>query len=273
MTTLGFIQLIRRHVALVLACTLGAAALATLVATFVVTPSYVATTQLYVSARGSNATDRLQNGEYARTHISSYTDMVVSSDLLQAVRVELGLAPSRNGDYTDLADSIKASNTVDTAVITVRVQDSSPEGALRVATAIAGVYDAVVSGMENTSPGQSPVRIKVLSAADLPRSAYSPSRRIYAAVGLVLGLAVGVGIGWLREARPRRPHRLGLGLARQAESDSWSWEADAQAQQTVVEGTSGVALRPIRGKGGGNGSRPVVKGEQGSDHKQRDATH
>ncbi|SDS16793.1 Capsular polysaccharide biosynthesis protein [Friedmanniella luteola] len=269
MTTTGFIHLIRRHVALVLACTLGGAALATLLATFVVTPSYVATTQLYVSARGSNANDRLQNGEYARTHVSSYTDMVDSSDLLQAVRTELGLAPSRNGDYSDLADSIEASNTVDTAVITVRVEDSSAEGALRVATAIGEVYDAVVARMENASPEQSPVRVNVLSAADLPRAPYSPSRRLYAAIGLVLGLAVGAGVAWARENRPgrtRRPTR-----ADRSQPGSWSWDVDGPVRRPAGAGSNGVPARPTGAEVASNGSGLVTKEGRGREPRRPDA--
>jgi len=263
------LQLVRRHAWLVSACAVLGVALATLLAMFVVTPTYVVTMKMYVSARGATADDRLQNGEYARTHVSSYTDMVDSNDILQAVRTNLGLPASRDGSYTDLADSITATNPLETAIITVTVKDDSADRAFRVATAIGEVYDPVVARMENAGHDQSPVRVNVLSAPARPTGPHSPNKTLYAGAGLVLGLAVGAGLAWLLEARPARVRRLAL--TDQTRSDSWSWEPDLQAQQPVWEDDADHVVRPIRGESGANAARPGAKPEHGAAAKQRNA--
>lgn len=272
MTTMGLVRLLRRHVYVVLTFVVLGVTAATLLAMFVVTPTYMVSMKLYVSARGSTPDDRLQNSEYARTHVSSYTDMVDSNDILQAVRAELGLPVNRDSSYADLADSITASNPLETAIINVTVQDASAERAFRVATAIGEVYDPAVAKMENTGVNQSPVRVNVLSAPVLPTSPHSPSRPLYAAGGLVLGLALGTGLAWLLEARPARQRRR-LALTDQGPADSWSWEADpaAQEQNPVWEHGSDEVVRPIRGEGGRKGSKRVAQGQHEAATEQRNA--
>ena len=98
LSTVSLINLVRRHVVLILMCVLLGGAAATSVVTFLITPSYLVTTKLYVSGAGTDADERLKNGEYARTHVSSYTDMIDSNDLLQAVREKMGLRRARKAD-------------------------------------------------------------------------------------------------------------------------------------------------------------------------------
>ena len=65
---------------------------------------------------------------------------------------EVGRPESRDGGYLDLADDISATNPLDTLIIEVTVQDSSPQRAQAVAAAIGDVYDSVVG--EHREPGQ-----------------------------------------------------------------------------------------------------------------------
>jgi len=131
--------------------------------------------------------------------------MANSNDLVQAVRKNLGLPSGQDGHLSNLADKITASNPLDTLIIDVTVQDSSPQRAQAVAAAIGQVYDPVVGRLESPSDdGQSPVRISVVSPPSTPTAQDSPSRKLYAAGGLLVGLAVGAGVAWLLESRQRR---------------------------------------------------------------------
>jgi succinoglycan biosynthesis transport protein ExoP len=249
---MSFINLLRRHVLLILTCVLLGGIATVFIATFLITPSYLVTTKLYVSGAGTDADERLKNGEYARTHVSSYTDMIDSNDLLQAVRKKMDLPPNEGGGYQDLADSITATNPLETVVIYVYVQDSSPQRAQAVAQAIGEVYDPVVAQVENASGKASPVRISVYSTPVVPTEPHSPSKKVYLAAGLLLGLAVGAALSWLadlRRASSRRRLRIEDGWP-----DSWNWEPDAHE----------VVVRPIRGELGNKGAVRATPSEHDS---------
>jgi len=217
------------------ACVALSVTIAVSLALFVVTPSYSATVKLYVSGTGSDAGDRLNNGEYARTHISSYADMANSNDLVQAVLANLGLPSSQDGHSSELADTITATNPLDTLIIDVTVQDSSPQRAQAVAAAIGQVYDPVVARLESPSgETPSPVRINVVSPPSLPTGPDSPNRKLYAAGGLLVGLAVGAGVAWLLESRGS-PQRRGSGSV----NNRSSRRPRRQAPQNLVDALIG----------------------------------
>lgn len=259
MKSSGLTGLLFRHWVLVLACAATGAIAAICIAQFFVTPSYTATLKLYVSGTGATADDRLQNGEYARTHVASYADLVNSSDVLTAIRNKIG--PSSNEDESDLADRISASNPLGTLIIDVTVRDSSPPRAQAVAAAVGEVYDAVVSRLESTGGG-SPVRISVVSPPALPLAQDSPSRKLYGAVGLLAGLAVGTGVAWMLELRrAKRLHESG----RSADlGELWSWWPETDTSQAGTQ-----APEPVEVSAGGPGEsrvgvlRPAGAGESG----------
>lgn len=261
MTTSGLIGLFNRHRLLTVVCAVLGISIGLSVALFVVTPSYSANVKLYVSGTGATANERLQNGEYARSHVASYADMSNSSDVLVAVRDRLGIPQSSDGSYRDLADSISASNPLGTLIIDVTVKDSSPGQAQAVAAAIGQVYDSVVARLEGQS--QSPVRISVVNPPALPTAQDSPSRELYAAAGLLAGIAVGAGVAWLLEGRPTTLRRRSV--SDQAPGDSWSWWPYRAAAPSPPEPREPVeALVGLNSAGrDASGAKPARKGESG----------
>jgi succinoglycan biosynthesis transport protein ExoP len=262
---MGRIGLFRRHWLLAVVCGVLGATLAISVALFAVTPSYSATVKLYVSGTGAVGDDKWQNSEYARTHVASYADIINSNEVLEAVRDSLGLPQTREGNYSDLADDISAENPLQTLIIDVTVQDSSPQQAQAVAAAIGQVYNSVVAQLESpSSEKQSPVRISVVSPPALPTSPDSPNRTLYAAAGLIGGLLAGVGAAWLLELRStmrRRPSGRD-----EASSDPWAAWHDVDSWGTTSETREPVeVLASPNGRGpSGNGAGWGTNGQRGS---------
>jgi capsular polysaccharide biosynthesis protein len=211
-----------RHWLVVVTCAVLGATVALWLALFVVTPSYSAVVKLYVSGRGTTADDRVKNGEYARTHISSYADLVTSKDVLQAVRESLGLPTnSASSPMAGLASNITASNPLSSMIIDVTVEDPSPERARAVADAIGDATNSVVARLESPAgEQQSPVRITTVSPPALPTAQTTPSRKLYAGAGLLAGSAAGAGVACLLELRRKRRRQL---EAHSSSDDSWSW--------------------------------------------------
>lgn len=271
LTAIGIIHLLRRQAAVVVIAIVVGATLAICLAKFVLPPTYVATLELYVSGQGSTPNVRVQNGSYAQAHISSYTDMVDSHEILQAARAKLGVPPSHVAGYADLATSITASNPLETSIIKVTVQATSAEQAFSVASAIAQVFNPVVAHLENASSTESPVSVNVLSAPTLPTAPSGPSWLKFGAGGLLAGLAVGAGAAYLIESLSRSKGRRSRAQEALA---GWSWDP-ASPDRDADEHLRGPkseqeTISPIRVLSGHERVTPVVKA-QGVDDQRRSA--
>ncbi|SDF23092.1 Capsular polysaccharide biosynthesis protein [Blastococcus fimeti] len=180
----------------VVACLGGAAGFA---AASRVTPTYTATTQLVLSGTGQNAEARVQNGEYVRARMSTYSALMTSSSVLEIVRANLDIPQAE----LTVADSLTSTNPIDTFLIDITVTDTSRLRALAVAREIGLVANTVISDLETrTTPG-SP------AAAEVVRAPFAPEQpdgvqRTYVALGTIAGALVGVGLALVWDARRRR---------------------------------------------------------------------
>jgi polysaccharide biosynthesis transport protein len=193
-----YLRILRARWRLILLCTLlaiGAAALAT----FAATPVYRAQAQLFVSTSQGDAgsVGGLQQGsQFAQQRVKSYAEVIDNPTVTQAVIDELGL------DLTarELESRIEATAPLDTVLINVDVTDESPSQAKEIADAVATRFTQVASELETPDGGtSSPVKVSVVRAADVPEVPVSPRPLLNLALGLLVGVAVGVGAAVLRE--------------------------------------------------------------------------
>ncbi|QTE29027.1 polysaccharide biosynthesis tyrosine autokinase [Pengzhenrongella sicca] len=181
-------------IALVTALMIGLAA----VATAVRTPMYQARSQVFVSVRttGGTTSDLVQGSSFTQRQVKSYTDLVTSPRVLGPVVESLGLPTTPEA----LAGSITASNPLDTVLINITASAEDPQVAADVANATAESLAVQVTELEKPSDAAaSPVEINTVRTATAPGAPYSPSRRLNLALGLLVGLALGIGLAVLRE--------------------------------------------------------------------------
>lgn len=226
-------RLAGKHPLLVAASAVLCAAVAVGVA-FLLPQTYSVRTELFVSSTGTTSAERVQNGEYARNRVSSYAGLVNSPAVLDVVRDNLGLTVP----YYALADDIDASNPLDTALIDITVRDGSAERALAVADQISRVMGPVVTGLESSDGGASPVKVSVVRPPALPTGSDNLSKKLFALAGLVAGAALGLGAAHLRETRPTWSVRAVLG--RRAPLDG------PGGSRVVLSGESAEPMPPDR---------------------------
>lgn len=194
-----YLQVLRRRWRLVVLCVLLAVAAAAS-ATYAATPLYAATSQVFVSTTGGAAADNIsglnQGGQFAQQRVKSYADIVTSPMVLDPVIRDLGLSTTAR----KLQEQVAASAPLDTVLINIKVTDPSPATAQRLANDIARTFTRVAASLE-TPAGQtvSPVKLSVVRDAALPDAPVSPRKKLNLALGLLVGLAVGVGGAVLRE--------------------------------------------------------------------------
>ncbi len=191
-----YIRVLREQWWLIVACVLVAVGLAAAVA-WTQTPKYAAHVKLFVSTKDStSATTAYQGGLFGQQRVKSYADIVSSDRVVTAVRNQLKLADP----VESLQKKISASAPLDTVLVNVTVTDTDRARARDVANAVGRQFSILVNQLE-TPQGQtvSPVKVSVVEPASLPGAAVSPNKKLDLALGLLIGLALGVGFAVLRE--------------------------------------------------------------------------
>lgn len=157
-----------------------------------VTPSrYRSTSSVVVTSdRGNSASELVQGSAYAENLVATYVVLVRSEIVLQPVIDELGLKTT----VSSLASAVSADSPLNTVIIDVHATSQDPALAQRIAASVTENLTRVVT-MEvspTAEDGTATIRLTTIQSANLPRFAYSPSRRLNVVLGGVCGLAVGV---------------------------------------------------------------------------------
>ncbi|MEV0170620.1 Wzz/FepE/Etk N-terminal domain-containing protein [Streptomyces sp. NPDC050803] len=202
----AYFQLFLRHwVALVLLAALGAAGGAAVA--WLKDPSYAAKTEMIVTVDnpGTDLTQAYQGALLAEERAQSYSTLLTSEQVLEALIDELGLPYS----VETLRSQITASNPASTAIIKVTVEDGSAQRATAIAESIGPVFaDVVVAagGTDSATAGGTEVGVEALQPERAPAQLVPQHRALDIVLGLVVGLVLGIAWAVLREITDRRVH-------------------------------------------------------------------
>jgi capsular exopolysaccharide synthesis family protein len=165
-------------------------------------PTYKAETQLFVAIQSSGSVQELQQGNtFSQARVQSYVKTVGSPIVLQPVIDTLGLP----GTAEELAGRVKANTDLNTVLINISVEDKSPVQAAATAQAVADSLIKAVDTLEKPrTGGSSPVSLSIIKPAKAPPSPSGPNTSLNLVVGLLLGLAAGVGASILRASVDNR---------------------------------------------------------------------
>lgn len=190
-----YIKILRaRWVSITVIAVLAAAA--GLAVSMLTTPTYEARAQVFVSVRtGGTTNDLLQGSSFTQKQVKSYTDLVTSPRVLTPVIEHLNLATTPD----ELATSIRADSPLDTVLINITATDEDPFVASDIANATADSLATQVTELEKPDQDASPVKISPVRLATAPTVPSAPNTKLNIALGLLVGLALGVGIAVLRE--------------------------------------------------------------------------
>jgi polysaccharide biosynthesis transport protein len=160
-------------------------------------PQYTASLTFYVSPRPTYTDEAvLQSTQLTppvpwSTRITSYIDLMNTRPVREEVVRQLRLSE----DPDDLASSISATSRSDSLLIEVAVTDRSATQAAQIANVVGGSFEALVGEVEPRTPdGQSSVTVQVVRPAEPPATPSSPGLPVLLALGLLSGVAIGIGI-------------------------------------------------------------------------------
>ncbi|QKE85626.1 polysaccharide biosynthesis tyrosine autokinase [Arthrobacter sp. NEB 688] len=184
-----------RLIALVVLTTVMLAAAATLASTKV----YESTSQFFVSTTGSeDSVSLLQGSTFTQQRVKSYTQLLTTPRILEPVAQEVG------GSSDAIARQVTATTPPDTVLIQVAVRDADPSRAEAIGKAIATEFPSAVTELESPEGAKSsPVKVTVVQSPSVPTAPVSPNPVRNIALGVVLGLLLGLGAAVLREMLDR----------------------------------------------------------------------
>lgn len=135
-----------------------------LMCVYVLEPKYESTTKMYIINRQSNETLTYSDLQTGTQLTKDYQELVTSRPVLEEVRSELSL----DLDNKELKNKISVDVPTDTRIVTITVEDSSPEMARAIADAIRNSASAHISAVMNTEA------VNVVEEANLPEEPASP---------------------------------------------------------------------------------------------------
>jgi succinoglycan biosynthesis transport protein ExoP len=193
-----YVRLVRKRWKIISLCIL--LALGGAVALTELSPkSYSAQAQLFVSPRATaeDLNSALQGSSYTQQRVKSYADIIDTPYVTDLVIHKLKLKITNE----QLAHKISASNPLDTLLLNISVTDHDPQLAASIANEVAGQFTQVVKTLETPDNSTSAlVKATVVKQAETPSIPVSPRPKINLALGLLVGLALGIGAAVLRES-------------------------------------------------------------------------
>lgn len=166
---------------------------------------YRATTRIVVGQGNGLIPSAYSNA--VQPYTATMADLVRSNIVAERVKRQLGLAESTQ----DLLRQVSVSINPSTAVMTVNVVDRSRARAVRIASSMATVFSRLVKSRFGSQPQnlgggqvQLPLTATVFDPAYASPTAVSPKPKQNVALGLIVGIVLGLLAAFLREHLDRR---------------------------------------------------------------------
>jgi succinoglycan biosynthesis transport protein ExoP len=175
---LEYARLLRRHwliVALAMVLGVGAGLLLTLVQT----PSYRATTEVFISTQASDSSsDLVQGNTFTLSRVNTYARLASSEEVLDRVVDELDLElPAR-----DLMEQVRAVPVTSTAILEISATSDDAAFSAQLANATAASLAEAVAELESNGTS-SPIRLATIVSASVPAEPESPRPLLQALLG------------------------------------------------------------------------------------------
>jgi capsular exopolysaccharide synthesis family protein len=163
---------------------------------YLVPREYSANVTVLVAAQSDASATTADTGEISSQRLGTYVELLRSRRLAGGVISDLRLPTTPD----ELADRVSVTTTPDSLLLTATVTDGSPDGAIRIANALADEFIRNVAEIEQPSDQTRPPSVvaKAFEPAQPPAEQVAPRPVRYLILGTVLGLLAGFAAALLR---------------------------------------------------------------------------
>jgi capsular polysaccharide biosynthesis protein len=186
------LEIIKERLLLIISLTIVAVGIAAVLNFYVLTPIYLAQTQVLVNQKSEGEQIYSWNQIEADIQlINTYNDVITSPIILNDVVEELQL----NISPEQLSSQIRLSNESDSKVLYIEVKDTDPVLAVNIANTTVEVFKEKIPSLMNTD------NINILSTAKLSENPtpVSPNKKLNLATGALIGIVLGIGLAFVLE--------------------------------------------------------------------------
>jgi len=185
-----YLLLLRQRLVLIILCVVAGVAGGYVISNN--TPTFQATTSIYVGSRSPGAETSSDDIITLDRIIATYAAMVKSSPVAQGA-IQLSHAPRSPAQVVNETNAVVVANT---NLITISVIDSVPAIAQNLANGVAASFIAQVQNLNSSSGAQasSAPSVSVFQQASLPGGALPTSKKRNLLIGALFGLIVSVGV-------------------------------------------------------------------------------
>lgn len=156
---------------------------------FILTPKFEASTQLIVNSVTENNQITNQDIQASFNLMNTYRDILraplILDDVIENLNLEYNVA--------QLQGFITASNSNNSQVLSVTVKHETPSVAQDIANEVAEVFQAKIGDIMNVE------NVSILAPANFPTRPVEPNPIMNMAIGLVVGLMIGIGATFILE--------------------------------------------------------------------------
>ncbi|WP_214802070.1 Wzz/FepE/Etk N-terminal domain-containing protein [Exiguobacterium sp. s194] len=186
-------SILKRSKWLIVSLAIIAALIAYLVSSYVIQPTYEASTQVLVAPKETQ-NNMIDSGQIQSSValVNTYRVIIQSPAILQPVQENVIGAPN------NISGLISVNSEQSSQVINIKVQHTNPVLATDIANEISDVFSKEVPELMSVD------NVKVLSNASVPMFPVKPNILLNTAIATVLGLMIGVAIAFLKVVLDRR---------------------------------------------------------------------
>ncbi|MGY3765900.1 YveK family protein [Vagococcus vulneris] len=188
------VSLLRRKLLIILIGVFVGLGLSAAITYFVITPKYSSTTQLIATNKTNEQNNVNQDAINANLlMINTYKDFIKGDVVTESARKILEKESNYTGTSNQLKEMISVEQTQNSQMFSIKVTSPDPVEAANIANVVASVFQKEAKKYTNAD------KVSVISKAEVNNKPVSPNAVINLAIGVVLGLIVGVGVALITE--------------------------------------------------------------------------
>lgn len=164
-----------------------------LVTFFVINPQYSASSELIATFQSSENNVNTDNINTNLMMINTYKDFIKGKVVTEEVQKELVETTAFKGTAEDVKNMVSVEQSQNSQMFIIKAISNDPEEAANVSNTMADVFKKKAGEYTNAD------KISIISPAEVPTSPVSPNKKVNLAIGLILGMIVGIGLALISE--------------------------------------------------------------------------